>query len=158
MSFINSRESASEKVGGSPAAAAPFNAEEAGDNAIDSASSVTAGETAPNANPDDWSMPLGCARSGYSGELRIAISPDQSPNAGAGLDAGLGVTSRERPAPVRGCQWIEGLPSRRDDCKCGAPTEPGSSFCPEHRAIAYVPVDPMMQQGLERAARYLARL
>jgi len=34
------------------------------------------------------------------------------------------------------CQWIAGEPSRDDACKCGAPTAPGSPWCPRHHARA----------------------
>jgi hypothetical protein len=30
------------------------------------------------------------------------------------------------------CQFIEGTPTHRDDCKCLKPTQPGWPYCPEH--------------------------
>lgn len=30
------------------------------------------------------------------------------------------------------CQWIEGLPSEMDSCKCGIPSIEGSSYCMQH--------------------------
>jgi hypothetical protein len=35
------------------------------------------------------------------------------------------------------CQWIEGEPSRFDECKCGAAVAQGSSYCAAHHIRAY---------------------
>jgi hypothetical protein len=45
-------------------------------------------------------MPLGSAGSGYNGESSIAIPPDRSPNAGAAVAGGLGVTGGESAAII----------------------------------------------------------
>lgn len=42
------------------------------------------------------------------------------------------------------CTWIEGEPipaegQSHDDLFCGAPCKPGSSYCPEHHAICFIP-------------------
>lgn len=44
----------------------------------------------------------------------------------------------------RQCQWIEGLPTRDDSCKCLAETPPGEPYCPSHehrsrRHTEYIP-------------------
>jgi hypothetical protein len=41
----------------------------------------------------------------------------------------------------RQCQWIEGNPSGRDECKCLRPTVPQSSWCPAHLRKVYLPPD-----------------
>jgi len=41
----------------------------------------------------------------------------------------------------RSCQWIDGLPSPDDLCKCGAPTERGSPWCSQHGARIYTTKD-----------------
>lgn len=38
---------------------------------------------------------------------------------------------------VHRCQYIEGEPSIDDACKCGAPVQVKSSYCPEHHAICW---------------------
>lgn len=47
----------------------------------------------------------------------------------------------------RTCQWIKSEPSKTelrqygaDQFKCGAPCQSGSSYCPEHHAICYLPL------------------
>lgn len=37
----------------------------------------------------------------------------------------------------RRCQWIDGTPNHRDDCKCGLPVDAGSPYCREHTARAW---------------------
>lgn len=37
------------------------------------------------------------------------------------------------------CQWIEGDPSGRDDCKCLRPTARHSNWCPAHLRKVYLP-------------------
>lgn len=47
------------------------------------------------------------------------------------------------PAPAdRRCQWIFGEPTGGDDNKCPDQAEPGTNWCPEHRARVYVTVHP----------------
>jgi hypothetical protein len=41
------------------------------------------------------------------------------------------MTRRKHDQPER-CQFIEGTPTHRDDCKCLRPTQPGWPYCPEH--------------------------
>jgi hypothetical protein len=36
-----------------------------------------------------------------------------------------------------GCQWIEGRPSWKDDCKCGRSPFAGTAWCSEHFARVY---------------------
>ena len=40
------------------------------------------------------------------------------------------------------CQWIAGEPTPFDDCKCGAPTEKGGPWCPDHKKLVYEPTPP----------------
>lgn len=49
--------------------------------------------------------------------------------------------------PARTCQWIEGDPSPGDDCKCGAPSAPGHSWCPDHLVRS---VDPEARARVDR--------
>ena len=36
------------------------------------------------------------------------------------------------------CQFIADKPTTSDDCKCGRPTKPGSSYCLHHHAICWI--------------------
>lgn len=54
-----------------------------------------------------------------------------------------------RPAPIsyaRTCQWIEGDPVQLvrsgQQIFCGSPARSGSSYCPHHHKICYVPPAP----------------
>ncbi len=65
---------------------------------------------APSRNPDDVAMPVGCARSGHTGESRIANTPATSPNAGRVVAGPLGVTAGETAHipewRMTSAQWI----------------------------------------------------
>lgn len=39
------------------------------------------------------------------------------------------------------CQFIADKPTTTDDCKCGRPAKPGSSYCLHHHAICWVTRD-----------------
>ncbi|WP_042700765.1 hypothetical protein [Azospirillum sp. B506] len=75
---------------------------------------------------------------------RAAIIVDQQQKRLAAEKGGDGRPMRPyaiRPgfiaAPAKTCQWIEGLPTPDDSCKCLAPSVPGLSYCPTHAQRAY---------------------
>ncbi len=54
------------------------------------------------------------------------------------LAAGQPRHGRWRPAS---CQFIAGEPTPNDIGKCALPVRPGSSFCPLHHALCWLPPD-----------------
>jgi hypothetical protein len=72
---------------------------------------------------------------------RRAVRGQQLGRAQRGLVEEVAQARPQEPAQdlrIRGCQWIEGEPSIDDACMCGAMTQPGSSYCPEHHARAWL--------------------
>ena len=50
---------------------------------------------------------------------------------------GVARTPLEEGPPSKKCQWIEGEPTRGDNCKCLARTTMESSYCAKHEARAH---------------------
>lgn len=81
--------------------------------------------------------PAGFGEGAKSVRHRILATAQARSNQSARCRAGLPVTQFAiRPGftggPARTCQWIAGDPGPTDDCKCGAPSARGVSWCAEH--------------------------
>ena len=50
-------------------------------------------------------------------------------------------TSSPKPAWVKECQYIEG-DKVTPDAMCREPVKTGSSYCPEHHRLCFVPIRP----------------
>lgn len=70
-------------------------------------------------------------------------SPRQRPLTEINRTTSAGVAPMTAPAKGRKrprgqqCQWIEGLPTRDNSCKCLAKTPPGEPYCPSHKHRAH---------------------
>lgn len=51
------------------------------------------------------------------------------------------ITGYVETRPARTCQFIPGVPSPNDACKCGEPVREGSPYCPTHHAICHKPAE-----------------